>query len=74
MCVIDMTDISSDGTPASGRRPKGGKALHGNLFDLGLAQKLEEKIEGLEAQIAGLCKVEKELRQSEEGYRCFLRP
>jgi PAS domain S-box-containing protein/putative nucleotidyltransferase with HDIG domain len=64
-----MTDIAGDGTSASGRRPKSEKAVHGNLFDMGLTQKLEEKIQGLEAKIAGLCKVEKELRQSEDGYR-----
>jgi PAS domain S-box-containing protein/putative nucleotidyltransferase with HDIG domain len=67
-----MNDISSDGTPASGRRPKGEKAATGNLFDQGLAQELEEKIQGLEAQITGLSKVERELRQSEEGYRLLL--
>ena len=69
-----MTDIASDGTPASGHRPKSEKAVHGNLFDLGLNRELEEKVRGLEAQIAGLCKVEEELRQSEEGSACFSRP
>jgi len=64
-----MTYMASNGTSASGRRSKGEKAVYGDLDSLSLVQKLEKKIEELEAQITDHCKVENELRQSEERYR-----
>lgn len=64
-----MNDMASDKTSGSGRWPEDDKAAHINLDNLELIKKLEQKIEGLEAQIAGHCKVEKELRQGEERYR-----
>jgi PAS domain S-box-containing protein/putative nucleotidyltransferase with HDIG domain len=61
--------MASDETSASGRRPKSEKAAHSNLDKLSLTRKLEKKIQDLEEQLTGCCKVEKELRQSEERYR-----
>ena len=61
--------MASDKTSASGRRPKREKAVPGNPDNLSLTKQLEKKIQELEAQITGHCKVEKELRQSEERYR-----
>ena len=52
-----------------GRRPKVEKDAQGNLFNLSLTQKLEKKIQDLEAEITGRRSVEEALRQSEELFR-----
>ena len=50
------------------RRPQKEKDAQGNLFNHSLTQKLEKKIQDLEAEITGFRKVEEELRSSEERY------